>query len=247
MPDLTGHAALVTGAGGGIGAAIVEHLVQDGADVIALDRVFPRGGSADHGSVRRAVTDLADADRLRRDVAALLDPGHRAPVSILVNCAGVMRRGDALSLGPDDWAASFRVNADAVFELCRLVLPHLTANGGGSIINIASQWGLHPAAGHVAYNSSKAAVVALSQSLARDHGCQGVRVNAVCPGEIMTPMVAQKLRDSGTTEADLASSIPLGRLGRPADVAALVAFLASDEASFISGAAIEITGAQVVA
>lgn len=246
MPDLTGRVALVTGAGGGIGAGIVQRLAEDGATVVALDCVFADDGPG-HPAVRRLVSDLADAGRLRDDVTGLLaDPGA-ARLSILVNCAGIMRRGDALSLGPSDWADTFRVNTEAVFELCRLVLPHLSAAGGGSVVNIASQWGLHPAAGHVAYNSSKAAVVALSQSLARDHGHLGVRVNAVCPGEILTPMVEQKLRDSGTSEAELASSVPLGRLGRPADVAALVSFLASDEASFISGAAIEITGAQVVA
>lgn len=157
-----------------------------------------------------------------------------------------MRRGSLLDIDEDDWAASYAVNVDAVMRLCRGILPAMISAGAGAIVNIASQWGLHPAGGHIAYSSSKAAVVALSQSLARDYGSEGVRVNAVCPGEILTPMLRQKLETSDISEAVLAKTIPLGRLGRPEEVAELTAFLLSDRASFISGAAIEITGAQQV-
>lgn len=165
----------------------------------------------------------------------------------LVNCAGIMRRGTLLEITEDDWDACFAVNVTAAFRLCRAAVPVMSTSGGGAIVNIASQWGLQPAAGHVAYNASKAAMVSLTQSIARDHGADGIRANAVCPGEILTPMVQQKLRDSGTSEADLARSVPVGRLGRPADVAELVAFLLGDHAGYMSGAAVEITGGQVVA
>ncbi|RBP65724.1 NAD(P)-dependent dehydrogenase (short-subunit alcohol dehydrogenase family) [Brevibacterium sanguinis] len=190
------------------------------------------------------VADLSTPEGCAGLVAEVTD--RLGEVSGLVNCAGVMRRGDILTLSEDDWAATFAVNVDAVVRLCRAVLPTMVASGAGAIVNIASQWGLMPAAGHVAYNCSKAAVVSISRSLARDHGEHGVRVNAICPGEILTPMVAQKLSDSHTSEAELAASIPLGRLGRPREVAELSSFLLSDRASFISGAAVEITGAQQV-
>ena len=146
----------------------------------------------------------------------------------------------------DDWTATFAVNLDALFHLCRAVLPHMIAAGKGAIVNTASQWGLHPAPGHIAYNVSKAAVVAFTQNLARDYAPHNIRVNAVCPGEIHTPMLESGLAAKGLTVKDLDEKVPFGRIGRPQEVAALVAFLASDEAAFICGSAVEITGAQAV-
>lgn len=119
-------------------------------------------------------------------------------------------------------------------------------SGHGAIVNTASQWGLYPAPAHVAYNVSKAAVVSFTQNLARDYAPHNIRVNAVCPGEIRTPMLESGLARKGMTVADLDKKVPFGRIGRPEEVAALVAFLASDEAPFICGAAVEITGAQAV-
>lgn len=116
--------------------------------------------------------------------------------------------------------------------------------GSGAIINIASQWGLHPVPGHIAYNVSKAAVVSFTQNLARDYASRGIRVNAVAPGEIFTPMVAVGLEASGRSKADLDALVPFGRVGEPTEVAALVAFLASNEAPYMCGAVIELTGAQ---
>ena len=113
-------------------------------------------------------------------------------------------------------------------------------------MNTGSQWGLHPAPGHIAYNVSKAAVIAFSQNLARDYAPAGVRVNVVCPGEILTPMVESNLAQKGIPVSDLAAKVPWGRLGSPEEVAALVAFLASDEAPYLTGSVVEITGAQAV-
>lgn len=228
---------LVTGAGGGIGSGIVSLLLQKGHDVIAVDRAFP---VALPEQARTVVADLSDPTQLADVFSQVENPGA------LVNCAGVMVRGAATEVSLEDWDLTFAVNTRAVFDACRTAVPAMQAAGGGAIVNIASQWGLAPAAGHIAYNASKAAVVSLSRSLARDHGADGIRVNAICPGEILTPMVEQKLRDQGISEDELAAGIPLGRLGRPADVAELVAFLISPAASFISGGAIEITGAQQV-
>jgi len=152
-----------------------------------------------------------------------------------------------LDLTEADWTLSFAVNIDAMFHLCRAVLPHMIARGGGAIVNTASQWGLYPAPNHIAYNVTKAAVASFTQNLARDYAPQKIRVNAVCPGEIHTPMLEAGVQRSGRTIADLDRMVPFGRIGRPEEVAALVAFLASDEAAYMCGSLVEITGAQAVA
>lgn len=118
--------------------------------------------------------------------------------------------------------------------------------GGGAIVNMASQRGLHPAPEHIAYNVTKAAVVAFSKSLARDLAPDQIRVNSVCPGETHTPMLESGVKKKGRAISDLDKLVPLGRIGKPEEVAALVAFLASDECHFLCGGTIEITGAQAV-
>ncbi|MCM1011291.1 MULTISPECIES: SDR family oxidoreductase [unclassified Brevibacterium] len=246
--ELAGRKVLVTGAAGGIGQAIVAACVRQGARVAAVDRVMapvPDGCGDKAVPFVADLTDPGSTDSLIAEVITEL-----GDLEGLVNCAGVMRRGDLLAIDLADWSAAYAVNVDAVMRLCRAALPALfassTGNDTASIVTIASQWGLVPAAGHIAYNSSKAAVVSLTRSLARDFGARGIRANSICPGEILTPMVESKLATTGTKESELAAAIPLGRLGRPREVAELTTFLLSERASFISGAAIEITGAQQV-
>jgi NAD(P)-dependent dehydrogenase (short-subunit alcohol dehydrogenase family) len=141
---------------------------------------------------------------------------------------------------------SFKVNLDAIFHMCQAVIPHMKRQGGGAIVNTASQWGLHPVPGHIAYNTTKAAVAAFTQNLARDYAPDKIRVNAVCPGEVRTPMLESNLIRTGRTLEDLNALVPYGRIGEPDEVAALIAFLASDEAGYLCGSLIEITGAQAV-
>lgn len=188
--------------------------------------------------------DITDASACQNLVGQLID--EHGKVDVLVNNAGINRRGAILDITPEDWEATFAVNVDAMFHLCRAILPHMIQAGRGAIVNTASQWGLHPAPRHIAYNVSKAAAVSLTQNLARDYAPHNIRVNAVCPGEIRTPMLEAGLARAGRTVADLDRLVPFGRIGNPEEVAALVAFLASDEAPFICGAAVEITGAQAV-
>jgi 2-hydroxycyclohexanecarboxyl-CoA dehydrogenase len=242
---------LVTGAAGGIGSAIAARLAAEGAVVQVADR--------DHDAVVRTVEeivlaggraeprtfDVTDPDACAAAVDDVITEHDR--LDVLINNAGINRRGALLEVSPEDWDATFAVNLDALAHLCRAVLPIMVAAGQGAIVNTASQWGLTAAPGHVAYNTSKAAVVSFTTSLARDYAPVGVRVNAVCPGEIYTPMLEANLARSGRTKADLDALVPYGRVGMPEEVAALVAFLASDEAPFLCGAAVEITGAQAVA
>lgn len=243
--------AIVTGAAGGIGSAIAARLASEGAKVVISDVNFEAAQAVVEtiqGNGGKAVAIAADISKgdacrelVRKTVAEL------GTIDILVNNAGINRRGNLLSLSEDDWDISFAVNLDSMFHLCRAVLPIMIDAGGGAIVNTASQWGLYPAPGHIAYNVTKAAVASFTQNLARDYAPHKVRVNAVCPGEIHTPMLEAGVRRSGRTIADLDKMVPFGRIGKPEEVAALVAFLASDEAAFMCGSLVEITGAQPVA
>jgi 2-hydroxycyclohexanecarboxyl-CoA dehydrogenase len=243
--------AIVTGAGGGIGSAIARRLASEGALVVVTDvneaaaQEVVKGIEAEGASATAIAADISRKDACFDMVANAFALKER--IDVLVNNAGINRRGNLLSLSDEDWNLSFTVNLDSMFHLCRATLPHMIAAGGGAIVNTASQWGLYPAPNHIAYNTTKAAVAAFTQNLARDYAPDKVRVNAVCPGEIHTPMLEAGVKRSGRTIADLDKLVPFGRIGKPEEVAALVAFLASEEAAFMCGSLIEITGAQAVA
>ena len=236
--------AIVTGGAGGIGSAICRRLAAEGA----LVRVVDMNGdaattlAAEIGGTAHDV-DLTDPAAIRDFVDVIAASG----IHVLCNNAGLMRRGALMELTDDDWQASFAVNVDALFHMCQAVIPQMQAQAGGAIVNTASQWGLHPAPGHIAYNTTKAAVVAFTENLARDYAPDKIRVNAVAPGEVRTPMLESNLARSGRSLDDLNRLVPYGRIGEPEEIAALVAFLASDEAGYLCGSVVEITGAQAVA
>ncbi|WP_085026528.1 SDR family NAD(P)-dependent oxidoreductase [Ensifer aridi] len=242
---------IVTGAAGGIGGAISARFAAEGAQVIVTD-MNSEGADAtvaqivsEGGRARALASDISTAEGCQAIIENVIASEGR--VDVLCNNAGINRRGNLLSLTPEDWRVSFAVNVDSMFHLCQAALPHMIEAGGGAIVNTASQWGLYPAPNHIAYNVTKAAVASFTQNLARDYAPKKIRVNAVCPGEIHTPMLEAGVRRSGRTIADLDKLVPFGRIGKPEEVAALVAFLASDEAAFMCGSLVEITGAQAVA
>ena len=239
----TGQVAIVTGAAGGIGQAIVARLKAEGATVAATD----------------IVTDGLDADLILP--GTLLDgafcdglPGLVADrlgrLDILCNNAGIIRRGKITEASDEDFSLSMAVNVEAPFRLCRAAIPVMAAQGGGAIVNTASCWGVHPGPDHPIYVASKAALAALTQCLGRDHAQQGIRVNAVCPNEVDTPMLrtgfATRGLDPDTAIADLDASVPLGRIAQPEDIADVVAFLASNDARYMCGALVEVNGGKPV-
>lgn len=242
MPDLAGRKALVTGAAGGIGRAIVGRLHAAGAVVAAADRDTGALGCAAH--LDGDLTDAAYCDALpgcARDALGGLD--------IVVNNAGIIRRGEITQASDDDYAMSMAVNVEAPFRICRAAIP-IMAEGGGAIVNTSSCWGVRPGPDHPVYCMSKAAVASLTQCLGHDHAHQGIRINAVCPNEVDTPMLrsgfAARGLDPDTAIAELDRSVPLGRIAQPEDIADVVVFLASDEARYICGALIEVNGGKPV-
>ena len=251
LPRFEGKVIVVTGSGGGIGTAIAQRFARESGQVVVTDSNID-GAEATTKSIvddgLKAITMIADISN--RDACYKLIEDTVAKfgkIDVLINNAGINRRGPLMELTDDDWDLTLQVNLTSMFHLCRAAIPHMIKAGGGAIVNTASQWGLHPAPGHIAYNVSKSAVASFTQNLARDYAPQKIRVNAVCPGEIGTPMLQKAAERKGLTFADFDKMVPFGRIGRPDEVAALMAFLASDEAEFMCGSLVEITGAQPVA
>ncbi|RTY58306.1 SDR family oxidoreductase [Pantoea sp. YU22] len=242
---------IITGGAGGIGEAVCRRFAREGAQVWILDSnaraaaALAEDINASGGRARWQAVDLSSREAIAAFVSEL--KAQESRIDVLINNAGINRRGALLDLSETDWEETFTLNLDALFHMCRAVLPHMIAQGGGAIVNTASQWGLHPAPGHIAYNTSKAAVAAFTLNLARDYAPAKVRVNAVCPGEVRTPMLESNLARSGRSLDDLNALVPFGRIGEPEEIAAAIAFLASDEAPYLCGSLLEITGAQAVA
>ncbi|MFK8075460.1 MAG: SDR family NAD(P)-dependent oxidoreductase [Granulosicoccus sp.] len=239
--------AVVTGGSGGIGSAICRRLSSEGAHVVICDlnESASQALAKDIGNASVETVDISKSEDARNMIERVVE--QQGQLDVLCNNAGINRRGALMELSEDDWDATFAINITSMFHLCQAAIPHMISAGGGAIVNTASQWGLHPAPAHIAYNTSKAAVAAFTQNLARDYAPDKIRVNAVCPGEVRTDMLAAGLKRTGRTFEDLDKLIPYGRIGKPEEIAALVAFLASEEAAFMCGSLVEITGAQPVA
>jgi meso-butanediol dehydrogenase/(S,S)-butanediol dehydrogenase/diacetyl reductase len=230
----------VTGAGSGIGAATVRRLVAEGAAVVGLDIAEPieRVGEVDY-----LLCDVADPEAVEAAIdraVAHLD-GHGRLLDVLVNNAGIGSLAPAAGLAVEEWRRVLDVNVSSVFYACRRAIPIMQSLSGGTIVNVASISGLRGDFGFGAYNASKAAVVNYTRTLALDHGRDGIRVNAVCPGLVDTPLTAGLHSVEGLLDRWTAA-IPLGRAGQPDEIAATIAFLASDDASYLTGAAVVVDG-----
>ena len=240
-----GKTALVTGAAGGIGLSIVAKLRAEGARVAVADRT---------------VDGLEAEAHLPGD---LLDPGYcdglaqaaqdaLGGLDIVINNAGVITRGPVTETSDADWALSMGVNVEAPFRLCRAAIPLMAATGGGAIVNTSSCWGgKAPGPNHALYCMTKAAIASLTECMGMDHAHQGIRINAVCPNEVNTPMLRSGFEKRGfdpdKAVAELGKTVPLGRIAEPEDIADVVLFLASDAARYMCGTLVEVNGGKPVA
>lgn len=246
---LAGKVAIVTGGGGGICAATAEAFAAEGARVVVVDingeaaqAVADRITEA--GGVAIGVTaDVSSEADLKAVVAAAVET--YGGVHVVFNNAGMIVRTTVEETAVEQWDRVFAVNVRSIFPMCREVVPIMAAAGGGSIINTGSGWGLKGGGRAVSYCASKGAVVNLTRALAIDHGPQGIRVNSVNPGDVNTDMLrneANQLAQDTTSFLAEAADRPLGRMGEPAEIAAAVVWLAGDESSYVTGAALSVDG-----
>ncbi|MEO5597858.1 MAG: SDR family oxidoreductase [Novosphingobium sp.] len=229
--DLSGKRALVTGAGQGIGRACAEALRDAGAAVLAADH---------RTDTLETLSDCMTARLEVRDKAAVTELAAReGAFDVLVNCVGMVHGGRLLECTEQDLAEAFDLNVMAMFRLTRALMPAMLANGGGSIVNIASVAGsIIGVPNRFAYGTTKAAVIGLTKAIAVDYVKEGIRCNAICPGTIHSPSLEQRLAATGDFEAAMAEFItrqPIGRIGKPEEVAAIAVWLASDAAAFVTG------------
>jgi NAD(P)-dependent dehydrogenase (short-subunit alcohol dehydrogenase family) len=246
MYALNGRVGLVTGAGGGIGREIARRFAREGMAVAVLDsdRAAAETVAGEIDGLTLSA-DVISPDEVRGAVEAVLARFQR--IDVLVNNAGVAWMGPALEMPLAALQEILRVNVEGVFIVSRAVLPHMIAQGSGSVVNLASWAGKTGNAFFAGYSASKFAVIGLTQALAREMAPHGIRVNAICPGIVVdtamrTAIEAQQRQYGLPDTAEREKSIPLGRVSVPEDVARVAAFLASDEASYMTGESINLSG-----
>jgi meso-butanediol dehydrogenase/(S,S)-butanediol dehydrogenase/diacetyl reductase len=245
LKDLAGKTALITGATSGIGRAIAQIFAASGVRMILTGRNQIAGADLanDLGALFVA-GDITDPELPKRLVADAL--GAYGRLDILVNNAGITHRGSVLETSDQDWARVMEVNVTAVMRCSRAAVAHMVTVASGCIVNIASDFAVVAGKREAVYCASKGAVLQLTKAMALDHGQQGIRVNAVCPGDVETPMLLEGIHSDGEDiSAGLArkgTAFPLGRVGQPVEIAKVVAFLASDASSYVTGAAWLVDG-----
>ncbi len=239
MNRLKGKKAVLTASGQGIGRAVAEAFVREGAIVTATDINETLLEGLKGAAMRRLdVTDDAAVKALAKELG---------PVDVMFNCAGFVHHGTILDCEDKDWDFSFNLNVKSMYRMIRAFLPAMLENGGGSIVNMASiASSLKAAPNRFVYGASKAAVIGLTKSIATDYVTRGIRCNAICPGTVESPSLDGRIKalggDSEAVRKAFIARQPIGRLGRPEEIAHLAVYLASDESGFTTGTAQIIDG-----
>jgi 2-keto-3-deoxy-L-fuconate dehydrogenase len=239
---LAGKRALITAAANGIGRETALTFAREGAHVLATDVSAENLASlkAEDPSLETALLDVTSAAA----VGALF---ARRSFDVVFNCAGWVHHGSILDCDEAAWSRSFQINVDSMYRICRAVIPQMLEAGGGSIINMSSvASSVKGAPNRFAYGATKAAVIGLTKAIAADYAAKQIRCNAVCPGTVHTPSLEDRVAALGGTPAEVWKGFtgrqPMGRLGKPAEIAALVLYLAGDESAFTTGGAFIIDG-----
>jgi NAD(P)-dependent dehydrogenase (short-subunit alcohol dehydrogenase family) len=247
--QLEGKVALITGGASGIGRATAQLFAREGAAVAVVDvddasaRAVARAILDAGGQAIAVGCDVSQAGDCRRAVDATVEAF--GGLDILFNNAGIIRRADVVETALEEWDRVMAVNVKSVFLMSKYAVPVMAARGGGAIVNTGSGWGLVGGRNAASYCASKAAVVNLTRAMALDHGPQGIRVNCVCPGDTDTGMLRSEAQQLGAAEAQFlaeAADRPLGRIGTPEEIARAVLYLASEHASFVTGAVLVVDG-----
>jgi len=239
---LAGKRALITAAANGIGRETALSFAREGAQVLATDVSAPSLAElkAEEPRLDTAILDVTNA-------AAIGALFAERSFEVVFNCAGWVHQGSIEECDDWAWSRSFQINVDSMYRICRAVIPQMLANGGGSIINMSSvASSVKGAPNRFAYGASKAAVIGLTKAIAADYAARQIRCNAVCPGTVHTPSLEDRVAALGGAPAEVWKGFtgrqPMGRLGKPAEIAALVLYLASDESAFTTGGAFVIDG-----
>jgi NAD(P)-dependent dehydrogenase (short-subunit alcohol dehydrogenase family) len=249
MDILKNKVAIITGGASGIGRATALLFAREGASVAIVDINAELGVSAVNeieAAGGRAILiscDVTRSEPCRQAVAQTV--AAFGGLDILFNNAGIIRRADVLTTTEDEWDRVMDVNVKSIFLMSKYAIPQMEKRGGGAIINAGSGWGLKGGGKAVAYCASKGAVTNMTRAMAIDHGGRNIRVNAVCPGDTDTPMLRSEAQQLGRPEEQFladAAGRPLGRYARPEEIAATVLFLASEAASYVTGAALVVDG-----
>lgn len=240
--DFTEQVAIITGGASGMGAATALEFTNAGGNALIVDRnaELAREVAQEIGSGAPLIGDVGDSAFCDLAVQTALERHGR--LDVVVNAAGIILRADALATTDEAWQRMLNVNVSGVFYMCRAAIGPMKERGKGSIINFGSIWGGVGATNVVAYCASKGAVHQITRAMALDHVEDGIRINAVCPGEVNTPMLRAG-RNAPPTESEMqaiADTVPMKRLADPAEIARVVCFLASDAASYITGAMVPV-------